>query len=170
MSEMTISQALRHIKKVKGQLSENLSRAQANISHKESAIPAFQFSACMEKADAARKQLVDLEARVAVTNATTKIVHDGKPMTLVRAVRQLQELKARIAWLRGLSVRAQARTTEQELEYHGAQGHVNVDVPWTCHLPEADKAEMVDAAQQEFDALNDAVEKANHVTALVAEA
>lgn len=170
MSEMTISQALRQIKKVKGQLSESLSRAQANVSHKESAVPAFQFSVCMGKADGARRQLVDLEARIAVTNATTKIVHGDQTMTLVRAVRRLQELKAQIAWLRGLSVRSQGRTVEKELEYGGVDGHRNVDVPWTCYLPEAEKAEQVDAAQQEFDALNDAVERANHATALVAEA
>jgi hypothetical protein len=164
---MTISQALRQIKKVKGQLGESLSRGQANVSHKTSVKPAFQFSTCMDKADVARASLVDLETRVAITNATTMISHRGRTMALVRAVRQLQELKAQIAWLRGLTVRNQAHTADQELEYRGAQGHVHVDIPWTCHLPEAERAAKVDTIQQEFDALNDAVETTNHVTFLV---
>lgn len=167
MAETTISQALRRIKKLKGQLAEHLSRAQAGVSFRSDALPAFSFSGSIEKADAARRELVHLESQLARTNASALVETDGDRITLAYAVRQLQELKSQIAWYRALPVRAHEDTSEESWSYNDDGKHVRTQVAWKCSLPEERRAAVVDGLQEQFDRLNDAVERANHATVLV---
>jgi len=168
MAEMTISQALRRIKKLKGQLAENLIRSQAGVSYRVGAPPAFAFTASVQKADAIRQELVQLESRLAVTNATARIDFHGDCPTIAFAIRQLQELKSQIAWYRALPVRAHEETSEETWDYDEGGKHVRTQVPWKCDLPEEKRATVVDDLQDQFDRLNDAVERANHATVLMA--
>lgn len=165
MTDMTISQALRRSAHLKGQIAEIKTRVQGSVSHRVDCLPAWPFSSLMEKMHAASLELLDLEVRLDVTKAATSFEFDGTRILLVQGVRNLQALKGQIAWVKALPVRAQEKTVETEVEYNG-DGHVRVQVPWMCHLPEAKRSDQVDGLQARFDALNDAVERVNNVTAL----
>ncbi len=169
MSDMTISQALRQVMKFKGDLAERLQRAQSNVSYKEETKPAFDFKQSMEQAEILREKLVGLQTRIAITNAQTRIEFEGKPMALAHAVRTLEELKSRIAWVKGLPVRAQAETKEDDWDYDDEGKRRRVQVRWKCELPESARASLSEKLQDQFDRLNDVVEKVNHSTVLAAE-
>jgi len=160
---LTISQALRRIKKLKGQLGEHQARAQASVTHLVEHVPAFIFSTQIEKMDVVRTELLDLETAVARANAATVLEWDGKKIALALATRTLAELKSQIAWFKALSVKAQAETSEEDYDYT-AGGNVKVTKKFICHLPELKKAEKVTELQDRFDKLNDLVETTNHRT------
>ncbi len=165
MSELTISQALRNASRVKGKLAEYRARAAASVTYRNDAKPAYDFAKMMVKIKSAKDELVALESRIAITNALTRVPYAGKQVTLVQAVKILQELKGELVWLRGLSVRPASLTQENEVVYLKGE-HTTTQVPVTCDLPEADRADRLDEVQAEFDALNDLVEKKNHETPL----
>ncbi len=167
MPTMTISQGLRAVKKLKGQLAETLERAQRAVTYRKEQEPAFKFPAMIEMANGYRNQLVELESRIACTNATTKVDCDGQTVALASVIRQLQELKGQIAWYKGLTVRARAETVEDETEYNDEGKRFSKKAIWACDLPESEQAARVDQLQTKFDRLNDLVEKTNHVTELV---
>lgn len=169
MAEMTVSQALRRMKKLKGQVAEHLERATRAVSWAEKSPPAFEFSKCMEEAEAVRDELVALDTAVAVANATTELEFEGARMPLVRAVKLLQELKGQIAWAKALAVQPQADFVVESTEYAEVGGdykHVRVERKHKCALPEAKRAELASSLQDRFDRLNDAVETKNHRTAV----
>lgn len=159
---MTISQGLRQVAKLKGQLNEYLKRAQGAVTYIEGEKPAFDFDASMEAADKAREALVKLETAIRVTNATTQVV-GREGMTLAEATCRLQETKGRIAWLRSLTVEAQPAVRKRTGHTYDAERRlVEVFAVTQCALPEALRAERIEKLQAEFDALNDAVETTNH--------
>lgn len=166
---MNISQALRAIKKIKGEIAENLTRAQDGVTFKKSAPPAFDFQICMEKVAVLVKDLVQLESRVAITNAEVVITFKGSAITLVQAIHLLRELKGEIAWLTGLKahVRNQESSMETSSTYdYDTEKHRQVEVEYLCRLPEAKRASLVSEAKKRFDEINDLVETANHQTVL----
>ena len=160
MSEMTIAQALRHAKKLKGRIDEARARAVASVNYLKASTPPFRFDEQMARANKAGSELAELQGLLAVANATNTVTHDGHEVTLAHAVRLLQELKGRLAWLRGMSVKPAAVTGEQSLIY-AAGGHQTIIQEVACDLPEATKADLVDKIQDQFDALNGAVEALN---------
>jgi hypothetical protein len=165
--ELTQSQALRRINDLKGKLKDHLERAVSGISHKEVAPPAFEFGPTMEKAELTRKELIELQARAAITNAQTHFEFEGKKMVLAMAVHTLQELRSQLAWTKVLPVRAHAKMEESEWAYNEKSERIQVKTTWTCHLPEVRKAEELEKLQDYFNRLNTAVESVNHVTKLI---
>lgn len=166
MNNQTISQGLRHLKKLKGQLAELQTRAIASVSYKEGESPAFSFNETMDKMDLIRMELVDLESSIAVANATTTISFEGSDMILKKAVRMLQEMRGQIAWLRTLPSRAQPSMVQKDFEYNEDMKRIPTSTTWKCDLPEAARAAKVDALQNRFDTLNGIVESANHITVI----
>ncbi len=166
MSDITLAQALRQVKKLKGSLSDHLDRAKGSISFRLDNQPAFDFKASVEQAESFRVRLLDLESRIAVTNAVTSFQWHDSTVPLFRVVRELQELKSRISWVKALPVRARPQTFDAERDY-GDDGKITtVKSEVRCDLPEADRASLLEKLQEEFDQLNDAVEKVNHATKL----
>lgn len=165
MSEQTISQALRAVKKLKGRLKEATDRASAGVSHRADQKPAFTFNQSLEQANKLRAELTSLVAQIRVTNAMTTIEHGGKKITVTEAVAKLEDLKGEIAWFKGLPVKAQDRVNETDWSYEGGQ-RAQITIAWECHFPEAKRAAEVERLQDIFDRLNDAVERVNHVTVL----
>src|SRR5271170_7991183 len=97
--KITIAQALRRIKKLKGQLSEQSTRAQQGVSYVQGKAPAFRFQEACQIRDVVRQEMLDLESRVAVANAKKTVVDDfGNKVLLARTVRELQEIKGEIAF------------------------------------------------------------------------
>jgi len=169
METMTISQALRKISKLKGTLKEQLERAQNAVVYLADNAPAFSFTSSWEQAEAARDALIALETALRVTNAVTKFDFKGKPMTLSEATCRLQEIKGTISWVKGLRTQAQAERSETEYVSIGYNSDKAIEKTkiTKCDLPEAKRAEWVKREQDQFDALNDAVEAVNHRTTLV---
>jgi hypothetical protein len=162
MNNMTIAQALRHAKKLKGRIDEARTRATGCVSFYADAAVAFDFAEQLKRADDASAELAELQGRLAVANARETLTHDGATVTVAHAVRVLQELRGRIAWLRALAVKQTERGNEMVAVYIPAQGHMQTPREVVCRLPEATKAARVDELQEKFDTLNAAVEALNH--------
>jgi len=167
---LTISQALRRIKKLKGELAVHLQRAANANTFKAGEEPAFRFGPMLELAESVRSDLIRLETDVARTNAQTGITYGGMQgsCTLTEATKRLRELKSQLAWYEGLNCREHNETTSKEVDYdHDGPGRHYVTTMWRCDMPVAQKAARVTHLQEEFDRLNDAVETANHRTELI---
>ena len=165
MSETTISQALRRVKKIKGELAEQLDRAKGAVVYKKGEEPAYSFSTCLEKSTTLRNELLELEARITLTNASNVISFDGKSITLAYAVKLLKELKGQIKWLDELKgvVRNKDITVQDERTYdYETEKHVTKQATYTCELPEAKRSALADEVKAKFDRLNDLVENMNH--------
>ncbi len=165
MSDLTISQALRAVARLKGNLAKYKDRAAKSVTYKLGDTPAYQFSAMLEKIDSVRADLIVLESRIAITNASTRVSFDGKSLTLTQGLKQLQEYKDELAWLATLDSRAGENTKKHETQ-HRAGGYEDVPVDYRCDFPEARRSDRLDAVQAKFDALNDALERKNHETPL----
>jgi hypothetical protein len=163
--KVTIAQALRRIKKLKGQIAEHTTRAQQGVSYVQGKIPVFRFTEALAALDASRSEMLDLESRVAVANAKKMITFvDGSKSTLALAVRQLQELKGAIAFFRGLTLRSETVREREQTWDEDAMKHINRvnEVTYVSDLTEQDRDAQVKDLQDEFEVLNNAVEEANH--------
>src|SRR5688572_23827421 len=103
--DMTISQGLRRIAKLKGQIKDKLERAASSITYESTKEPAFKFQTVMEEVTAISEELIKLEAALRLTNSTVRADFKGVKITLTEATVRLQEYKGQIAWFKGLPVR-----------------------------------------------------------------
>ncbi|MBP7134347.1 hypothetical protein KBA73_03970 [Patescibacteria group bacterium] len=163
----TISQALRRLKVVKGDLAKHGSRASQGVSYrKEDRKPTYEFQAERAARAAAQEEMILLETGIARANALTLVSFEGRELPIAEAIRRLQEFKANIAWYGGLSTR-EGEEKESYHEYDASLArHVTKERPCTyvCELPERGRDAVVEALQVQFQTLNDVVETANHVT------
>ena len=165
MSEkVSIAQALRRIKKLKGQIGEHTTRATANVSYVSTKVPAFRFDDEMTGLVEAKTAMIDLETRVAVANATALITWKSHNWTLAKAIRHLQETKSDIALLKGLNLRAETvKEREQEWSDEEMKTLTRVtEVTYVSDLTEAERDSRVKTLQDQFEELNNLVEDANH--------
>lgn len=162
--KMTIAQALRRIKKLKGQIAEHEQRAKAGVSYDVTKVPAFPFQEAVDAMFALQDEVVALESRVAVANATATVVDGNKELPVALVIRTLQELKGRIAFLKGLHLRNEVvkdRTNDwDDVEMK----HISrvTETTYKSDLSEKDRDQQVKALQDRFEVLNNAVEDANH--------
>lgn len=165
IKELTIAQALRRIKDIKGRVAKHGHNAQASVTHRTDNPPAYAFSAEWEKATVLVDEMIDLQTRVSIANSRTTVSWEGQTRTLTWCTKRLAEIKGAIAWHEGLTVRAQEKTTEETYDWTpGQSARVRVEVEYTCHLPEQKRDERVRALQDKFNDLNDVVERMNHRT------
>lgn len=167
MSNMTIAQGLRRVKKIKGELAEQLTRAHGAVTYRSDMLPAFEFESSLSKAKELRKELIEMESAIAKANATNTVSVDGHEMSLTQAVRTLKEYKGELAWLETLKgvVRNQTNTFTEESEIDWDSDRtkrVKVRHDWICVMPEAERAKATDKVREQFDTLNNLVEEANH--------
>lgn len=165
MSEkITIAQALRRIKKLKGIIAENQQRASAGVSYDVAKVPAFRFQEAFAAMTQAQLEMVDLEARVAVANAKSKVEHKGNKILLAQAVRLLQELKGQIAFLKGLHLRNETVKDRQQDWDDTEMKHITrwTETVFKSDLTEQDRDRQVKEIQDTFEVLNNAVEDVNH--------
>jgi hypothetical protein len=165
--EITIAQALRKIKDLKGRIARHSANAMTSVTHKTSAPPAYSFGTEWEQATSLVDEMLDFQTRVALANAKTTVDYEGKSRSLTWCTKKLAEIKGAITWHNGLQVRAQKATTEEEYEWapgSAGAGRVRVETEYTCHLPEAERAARVRSLETKFMELNDIVESINHRT------
>lgn len=162
--KMTIAQALRRVKKLKGQIAEHEQRAKAGVSYDVTKKPAFEYTEAVTAMFQLQDEVAALEARVAVANATGTVKDGDKTVSVALAIRTLQELKGRIAFLKGLNLRSetvQNRTNDwDDVEMK----HISrvTTTTFASDLSEKDRDSQVKALQDRFEVLNNAVEDANH--------
>ncbi len=178
--KITIAQALRRIKKLKGQISEHTQRAQQGVSYDQSKVPAFRFQEAVAAVKAAQKELVDLQSRVAVTNAKATITDGTETITHAEAIRLLQEIKGEIAFLKGLNLRNEVVKDRQQEWDDVEMKHVArvwddvemkyvarvTEVTWVSDLSEKDRDTQVKTLQDRFETLNNTLEDRNHKVAV----
>ena len=162
--KMTIAQALRKIKKLKGTIAESKARAHLGVSYDVTKKPAFGFAESLEAALLATEEMVELECRVAVANANNNVVWEDSPRSLAFAVRYLQELKGQIAFLKGLNLRNET-VKNRETDWDDVEmKHItrNVEAVFVSDLSEQERDDDLKELQECFETINDLVESANH--------
>lgn len=165
MVKMTISQALRRVSKLKGQMAEWDARARAASTTVKGKEPEFAFKESVEKLDLLREEVVGLTEAVAVANATNSVEFEKGKVTLAGAIRRLQELKSRIALYKGIVIRNEK---VEETEWDADPADYSKRVPnkkvteFVASISEKDRDAAVKTMQDKFEALNDALESANH--------
>lgn len=171
LAPKTISQGLRRVKKLKGLLAEAQTRATQATSWLAGKRPVFTFEEQRGKRAALQGEIVRIETAIAVANATSTIMVDGQSVTLARAIRELQEVKADLAWLASLNLRA---GTEESVEYvydeeKGRNMSRTKSVTYEAVMDEPARVGLVQALRDRFEAINDALETANHRTLIEVE-
>jgi len=160
--ELTISQAIRYSSKLKSQISDSRDRALSSFIYNKNETPAFNFAEMLSKADSLSSELAELQGKIAFANSNNTIEYKGSVINIAHAIRILQELKGRIAWAKNLPALASAITTHQDAEYDENTGKYNKKtLEKVCCLAQADKANLIDSLQEEFDTLNGIVEFSN---------
>lgn len=164
MSDMTIAQGLRRVKKLKGLIAEYQQRAQAGVTYDTAKKPAFAFKEAVNSMFATQDEMVQLEARVAIANANATVQNGSTQMPMALAIRTLQELKGRIAFLKGLHLRNETvknrETDWDDVEMKNITR--TTETTYVSDLTEQDRDTQVKSLQDNFETLNNAVENANH--------
>jgi predicted nuclease with TOPRIM domain len=169
MKKLSIAQALRAIKTLKGNLADLTRRAAGVVSYvKEDGQPEFDFAELRKEIHETRENLISLESSVTQANAVTKIEAQGKEMTLAEAIRRLQENKAEQTWLSGLHFQSgtEKRHDGYETDERGRQTPRVVIVNHVSALSEKGRLEELKSLKERFEELNNALESANHRTVL----
>ncbi len=163
-TKTTIAQALRRIKKLKGQIAEHTQRALASVSYEKDKVPAFRFHEEMLARASAQRELLDLQSRVAVANAKATVQDGSETITHAEAVRRLQEIKGEIAFLKSLHIRNETvKDRSQEWDDIESKHIVRVvETVWVSDLSEKDRDAQIKVLQDRFEVLNNAVEDHNH--------
>jgi len=168
MEKLTVSQGLRRAKKLKGLLAEAQTRAEQSSCWAAGKKPVFSFEAERESRAKHQQEIVRIESAIAVANATNSVEFEGRTIRLAEAIRTLQEFKADLAWLPRLQLKTGVEETS-EYDYDEATGR-NVRKPksvtYEAALTEPARIADVQKLRDRFEALNDALETANHRTLL----
>jgi len=165
-TSLTVSQALRRVKKCKGRMAELTQRAAGVVSYEAGKKPDFDFKVLRGEVASVREELVTLEAAVAKANALATVSFEGRHVTVAEAIRRLQELKAEMAWVSNLHLRSGTeRQGEAEWDEElGRSVRRSREVTYVSELSEPGRVAELDALRDRFERLNDAVERQNHTT------
>lgn len=115
---ITISDALRRIKALKGELHKWRGHLIDSANYNTQHPPVFSFEECREKYNRASKELVSLQAGVQVANATSTISLEGKEVPLCWAICFLSELKSRISVLESMKTHETRERSEADTSQH----------------------------------------------------
>lgn len=158
----TIDQTLKYAAQLKKKIADARKRAESSLVYKQGETPPFSFSEMMAKEAAISNELAKIQGKLAVANATNTIEYKNDNISLSHAIRLLQELKGRIAWINGLGSLANEQTYSTEAIWDDQKSdYLRKQVVTICNLPEADRAKLVDSLQDEFNLLNGLVDSAN---------
>lgn len=171
LAPKSVSQGLRRVKKLKGLLAEAQARASQSTSWVAGKKPVFTFEEQRDRRAVLQDEIVRVETAIAVANATSTIKVDGRTLTLARAIRELQEVKADLAWYASLSLRSGVEETVEYVydEEKGRNTSRTKSVTYEAVLDEPARVGLVQALRDRFEAINDALETANHRTLIEVE-
>lgn len=165
---MNISEALRKIKKIKGDLALEQNKMKLSCSWKVNDEPAWKFEEARDNLVTLTEELLELEAKVAQANAVTKVSFRNKEMTLAYVIRFLQETKSQIALYESLVVKTKPEIERDSVYDEEKEKYVTVknEVKWASALTEISKEQKVKELKKLFDELNTVLENSNHKTSV----
>jgi hypothetical protein len=165
---MNISEALRKIKKIKGDLAKHQPRLSTSISYIETEPPAFRYAETFSQVKELSKELVELESKIAEKNATTKVNLNDKEVSLSFIIRSLQEIKSRITLVESFIIRTDTITIKDRFYSDEEDKYVTEKVTkkYVSDITEMEKDKMISDLKEEFEKLNSLLENANHVTSI----
>lgn len=164
MENMTIAQALRKVKQLKGLIAESEQRAKAGVSYNTEKMPAFSYADSVKDMISYQDEMIVLEAKIAVANATNFLTFGDKKISLALAIRTMQEVKGRISFYRSLTLRNEV-VKDRSQEWDDVEmKHINrvVETTYRSDLSEKERDAEVKLLQSKFDTINNMVENANH--------
>jgi len=167
--KMTVAAALRRIKKLKGEIATLDARIKSAACHLEGKEPPFPFEESMAERSKKVSELVGLQTQVAISNANTSFEVGGVMVPVVGAIRQLEEIKARISLLGGLPIRDRVRDVEIERNQEWSDEHEKLvtratEKVFLSAMTRVAQAEKISALTAQFEELNVALEACNHGT------
>jgi hypothetical protein len=181
--ELTISQALRRRRKLKGLISTYTNRIEESLVYDEKKPPTFSYEESSKLMEQAKFELVSLEDAVAFANATHWIPFKGESVRLTWVIRALAEIKGDISRYERykdhsylLAERKTVQTDDvpdlsQVTETTAISGGIlrkhplkTVTKTTISSITSKECADKIQSLQDEFEALNDLLEAANHGT------
>lgn len=165
---MNISEALRKIKKLKGQLAIEDKRFASSISWQDDKLPVYNFAETEEAINQISSELVSLEAAVAHANAVTKVNFKDKEVSLAWIIRHLQEIKAKISKYESLHIRDETVETSEYVYDEDKDKNIRLKkfVVFKSAISERDKDKRVQDLKDDFESANKLLEEMNHKTIL----
>lgn len=165
---MNISEALRKIKKIKGDLAKNQPRLTSSVNYVEGEPPAFRFKETFDLVNSLSKELVELESKIAEKNAITKAKLNDKEVSLSFIIRSLQEIKSKIALVESFHIRTDTIVSKDRFYSDEEEKYVTEKVTrkYVSDISEMERDKMVSDLKEEFEKLNSLLENVNHVTTI----
>jgi hypothetical protein len=181
---MTIGQALRKIKNIKGEIkiAENL--ALANIVYLENERPKATFSSEWQRRGSLVDQLIKLQATIAESNALTQLeITPGVLVSRACLLRMLEEIKGTLAIYEKVPTsrvlfpehsNTRILTKEVHEDIFDAQGKYTgqrvIEKEYTqthiCELTSEELRENIRQLKNSFERLNNLLEESNHKTVI----
>jgi hypothetical protein len=165
---MNITQALRRVSAIKGELSDVSGTLVLSATYFEDAPPAYKFKELKEQRDILVSELVQLKAQVAKANAVTVIEDGTTKRTLISVIHELAQLKGTIELFKSVNSRPQDKGTDKDTDWEysddGKQIRVSTERAWTCDLPVRARDQELKKLRHRFAQLNNLVEQANAST------
>jgi hypothetical protein len=159
---MNISQALRRIKQIKGEISSWSTRLATSVQWEGDNKPAYSLEECQAALDERRTELVSLRTRVALANATNFIEPAGiGRISLTESTIRLSEIKSEIAEQAQLRTHASAEWTTEREKYQGGN-YITVEQQNHCDWTTRQRDEHVASLNEKFQSINALLEAANH--------
>lgn len=182
LKKLTISQALRRRKKLKGEIHTHTDRLRSSIVYDEKRPPSFPFEESQKALKLAKFELIHLEDAIARANARATITFKDETVHLTWVLRTLAELKGDITRYEGYEHfclpekrnvdKVESPDLSEAIETPFAGGvrrshpKKTIETVRISNITEKERAQKVEQLQREFEELNDLLETANHSTTL----
>lgn len=184
MESMTISQGLRTLKRLRGELAVAQQRVQKSSSWQKGKEPEYKFQESWDEYERLSGEVAHLHARILRANATTLVVDVvaeksevvpggptlsvGEEITLSEATLRIAELKGMIALLSGVNLQRGEVEREPTYDYRTGSHLAQQPIVFESALLERERDERVKQLRGRLERLNDALERVNHTTVLPA--
>lgn len=164
---LTISQAMRVLKRLRGELAIAQQRMPASSSWQKGKEPEYKFGEITGERDRLSREVTSLHSRILRTNAATRLQDGDEEIYVSEAILRLAEIKGEISLLSGLNLRRGEVEREPVLNYHGDVVVNQPPLVFESAMSERERDEKVKELKAHFEHLNDEVEKANHVVTVL---
>lgn len=174
----TVSQALRRIKELKGQINTVTTRMQKCFAWAETGgpidgglgidvgKPTYDFHEVETERGRLIDELISLKARLAIANANNSITFEGVAMPVQEAVFLLAEFKADLTLMQGFSGREGVYRLALGNRFNSADPVAYVNMTYKVAITEKNRDKLVTKLAEKITALNAVIEDANHRTEL----
>lgn len=160
---MKISNLLRRIKALKGELAELTTKLVQSFSWIDDDKPDYDFKELVKIYGDTKNQLIKAKTDVAILNANRKISFKGNEITLTAAVHQLQELKDEIAFYTGIQPNnRKEKRVGYEYDENSNRKQVVTEINHYSALTVQERDNKLKSLREDFAELNNLVECENN--------